>query len=202
MVKVNEQWKHNKKSIMPQIDYGKCVFCGLCVDACPFYALYMTNDYELSSFTKEHLIYTPAQLGLKPKYDGDVVLLDAQFVAMFQITVYVGAVAVLVIFTVMLVRTQDLFSAKDDKGRKAGGIILALVTMGGIGAIFLVSGINNPMFGNPDSSPIDIKEIGKTMLTYYSPALIVLGLTLAGAVIGALALARREGLLKENESAN
>ena len=74
MVKVNEQWKHNKKSIMPQIDYGKCVFCGLCVDACPFYALYMTNDYELSSFTKEHLIYTPSQLGIKPKYDGDVEL--------------------------------------------------------------------------------------------------------------------------------
>ncbi len=74
MVKVDEQWKHNKKSIMPQIDYGKCVFCGLCVDACPFYALYMTNDYELSSFTKEHLIYTPAQLAIKPKYDGDVEL--------------------------------------------------------------------------------------------------------------------------------
>jgi NADH-quinone oxidoreductase subunit J len=31
------------------------------------------------------------------------------------------------------------------------------------------------------------------MLTYYSPALIALALTLAGAVIGALALARREG---------
>ena len=45
MVKVDEQWKHNKKAIMPQIDYGKCVFCGLCVDACPFYALFMTNDY-------------------------------------------------------------------------------------------------------------------------------------------------------------
>jgi NADH-quinone oxidoreductase subunit I len=74
MVKVDEQWKHNKKSIMPQIDYGKCVFCGLCVDACPFYALYMTNDYELSSFTKEHLIYTPSQLAIKPKYDGDVEL--------------------------------------------------------------------------------------------------------------------------------
>ncbi len=72
MVKVDEQWKHNKKAIMPQIDYGKCVFCGLCVDACPFYALFMTNDYELSSFTKEHLIYTPAQLAIKPKYSGDV----------------------------------------------------------------------------------------------------------------------------------
>jgi NADH-quinone oxidoreductase subunit I len=74
MVKVDEQWKHNKKAIMPQIDYGKCVFCGLCVDACPFYALYMTDDYELSSFTKEHLIYTPAQLAIKPKYEGDVEL--------------------------------------------------------------------------------------------------------------------------------
>lgn len=72
MVKVDEQWKHNKKAIMPQIDFGKCVFCGLCVDACPFYALYMTDDYELSAFTKEHLIYTPAQLAVKPKYDGTV----------------------------------------------------------------------------------------------------------------------------------
>jgi NADH-quinone oxidoreductase subunit I len=72
MVKVDEQWKHNKKAIMPQIDYGKCVFCGLCVDACPFYALYMTDDYELSAFTKEHLIYTPAQLAVKPKYGGEV----------------------------------------------------------------------------------------------------------------------------------
>jgi len=72
MVKVNETRKHNKKAIMPQIDYGKCVFCGLCVDACPFYALYMTNDYELSSFSKEALIYTPAQLAVNPKVDQDV----------------------------------------------------------------------------------------------------------------------------------
>ena len=43
-----------------------------CVDACPFYALYMTNDYELSSFTKEGLIYTPAQLQVKPQVDQDV----------------------------------------------------------------------------------------------------------------------------------
>jgi len=78
MVKVDEQWKHNKKSIMPQIDFGKCVFCGLCVDACPFYALFMTNDYELSSYTKEHLIYTPSQLAIKPKYGGDVeITIDA-----------------------------------------------------------------------------------------------------------------------------
>ncbi|MEM4277585.1 MAG: hypothetical protein QXG53_00600, partial [Candidatus Nitrosocaldus sp.] len=27
MVKVDKQYKQNKKGIMPQIDYGKCVFC-------------------------------------------------------------------------------------------------------------------------------------------------------------------------------
>ena len=41
-------------------------FVAFCVDACPFYALFMTNDYELSAFTKEHLIYTPASLQSSP----------------------------------------------------------------------------------------------------------------------------------------
>jgi len=37
------------------------------------------------------------------------------------------------------------------------------------------------------------------MLTYYSPVLIVLGLVLAGSVIAALALARREDVEKKEE---
>ena len=39
---------------------------------------------------------------------GFFIILDAPFVAMFQIAVYVGAVAVLVIFIVMLVRTESV----------------------------------------------------------------------------------------------
>ena len=163
----------------------------------------LTIGTSILALESKELIYGAIALAISMLgIAGFFILLDSPFVAMFQITVYVGAVAVLVIFTVMLVRTQDLFSIKDDKGRKVAGIILMLLTMGGIGAIFLSSGLNSPMFGNPEANPIDIVEIGKSMLTYYSPALIVLGLTLAGAVIGALALARREGLLKENESAH
>jgi NADH-quinone oxidoreductase subunit J len=130
---------------------------------------------------------------------GFFLLLDAPFVAMFQIAVYVGAVAVLVIFAVMLVRTQELFVTKEDKGRKAAGIILMLITMGGFGAILLASGVRDPTFGNPNATPINISEIGRIMLTYYSPAIVILGLTLAGAVIGALALARREDIVKQND---
>lgn len=131
---------------------------------------------------------------------GFFLLLDAPFVAMFQIAVYVGAVAVLIIFTVMLVRTQALFSIKEDKGRKAGGIVLMLFIMVGAGVVLLASGLNSPdSFTAP---AVDFVAIGEEMLTYYSPALIVLGLTLAGSIIAALALARREDVEQENDRVN
>jgi len=60
----------NKKEIWPAVDYGRCVFCGLCVDACPFDALFMTNDYELSAYDKMSLKYTPDMLALPPKLEG------------------------------------------------------------------------------------------------------------------------------------
>jgi NADH-quinone oxidoreductase subunit J len=130
---------------------------------------------------------------------GFFLLLDSPFVAMFQITVYVGAVAVLVIFTVMLVRTQALFSIKEDYRRKAAGIALLLVFLGGISALVLTSGLNNVVFTTFNKPPIDVAAIGKQMVTYYGPVLILLGITLAASVIGALALARREDIEQKNE---
>ena len=106
---------------------------------------------------------------------GFFLLLDSPFVAMFQITVYVGAVAVLVIFTVMLVRTQALFSIKEDYRRKAAGIVLLLVFIGGIGAVVLASGLGNPAFTQFNKPPIDIATIGKQMVTYYAPVLGTIG---------------------------
>jgi NADH-quinone oxidoreductase subunit J len=132
---------------------------------------------------------------------GFFLLLDAPFVAMVQILVYVGAVAVLIVFTVMLVRTQALFTTKEDKKRKGAGIALMLIIMASLGALLLASGLNG-QFGSFGESPtVDFTQIGELMLTYYAPALILLGLTLAGSVIAALALARREDVEQQNERA-
>jgi len=153
----------------------------------------LTVGSAIISLESRELIYGAIALAISMLgIAGFFLLLESPFVAMFQIAVYVGAVAVLVIFTVMLVRTQALFTTKEDKGRKSAGIVLMLIFMVGIGAVFIVSALNSHTFGNPKSSAIDFTAIGRQMLTYYSPALIALALTLAGAVIGALALARRE----------
>src|SRR5919206_940240 len=153
----------------------------------------LTIGTSILALESKELIYGAIALAISMLgIAGFFLLLDSPFVAMFQIAVYVGAVAVLVIFTVMLVRTQALFTTREDRGRKSAGVVLMLIFMASIGAIFIVSGLNSQTFGNPKASAIDFPAIGQQMLTYYSPALIALALTLAGAVIGALALARRE----------
>jgi NADH-quinone oxidoreductase subunit I len=45
-----------------QINYLRCILCGLCIEACPTRALTMTNEYEIADDSREHLIWTKEQL--------------------------------------------------------------------------------------------------------------------------------------------
>jgi NADH-quinone oxidoreductase subunit I len=45
-----------------QINYNRCILCGLCIEACPTRALTMTHDYEISAETHSQLIYTKEDL--------------------------------------------------------------------------------------------------------------------------------------------
>ena len=120
---------------------------------------------------------------------GFFLLLDAPFVAMFQISVYVGSIAVLILFTVMLVRRELIFNKVEDPRRRYAGVGLMIVIILGIGTIIIGSGIKSM---NVDAPAIDFRKIGEDFLIYYSPALVVMALILTSAVIGALVLARRE----------
>jgi len=54
-----------------QINYLRCIFCGLCIEACPTRALTMTNFYELADHTRADLIFEKHQL-LAPLQEGMV----------------------------------------------------------------------------------------------------------------------------------
>ncbi|MGI0101870.1 MAG: NADH-quinone oxidoreductase subunit J family protein [Nitrosotalea sp.] len=128
---------------------------------------------------------------------GFFLLLDAPFVAMFQLSVYVGSIAVLILFTVMLVRRELIFNKLEDKRRRYAGIGLMLALMLGIGMIIIGSGMKSMETNSPS---VDYKKIGEDFLTYYSPALIVMALVLAASVVGALTLARREDITNDQRA--
>jgi NADH:ubiquinone oxidoreductase subunit 6 (subunit J) len=128
---------------------------------------------------------------------GFFLLLDAPFVAMFQLSVYVGSIAVLILFTVMLVRRELIFNKVEDKRRRYAGIGLMVVLMLGIGTIIIGSGLKTM---DTNSAAVDYKKIGEDFLTYYSPALIVMALILASSIIGAMTLARREDVIDDQRA--
>ena len=65
-----EETPKKREEVYPQISYELCVFCGLCVDACPKNCLTASHEYELSAYRRENLIYTPEQLSEIPTEEG------------------------------------------------------------------------------------------------------------------------------------
>src|SRR6059036_3974649 len=79
-------------------------------------------------------------------------LLNAPYVAIFQITVYVGAVAVLIIFTVMLVRQEEWMKEATYSLGRLFGILAALAMAASLALSFAASRLYDiPPQQNPPS---------------------------------------------------
>ena len=49
------------------IDIGRCMFCGLCVEACPYDALHMGSGFEEGTYKRENLVIDVDRLKAAPK---------------------------------------------------------------------------------------------------------------------------------------
>jgi len=129
---------------------------------------------------------TLAFLGLASLY----LLLGAQFVGFTQVLVYVGAVAILAVFAIMMTQSSR---TQDEQSRSSSWISGGLVSV----AVFAVLGwavILNPISRQvlPAQPTVSVSEIGDALLHVFALPLEIIGLLLTAALIGAVVVAMPE----------
>ena len=113
-------------------------------------------------------------------------LLGAEFVGLVQVFVYVGAVAVLIVFTILLTRRE----VNGTRGINWGGTVVALAVFGGL--LWTILKTKLLAIPAPQIEPLTVKRIGEVLMTDFVWPLQCVGLVLTAALIGALVLVMEE----------
>jgi NADH-quinone oxidoreductase subunit J len=114
--------------------------------------------------------------------------LNAGFVAFAQILVYVGAVAILIVFAILLTRSSE---QSDSPGATHLFVSIPLALV--VAAIFInaISSTSLALAPTPAVAPT-VREIGHALMTTHVIPLEVIGLLLTVALLGAVVLALPE----------
>jgi len=120
--------------------------------------------------------------------------LGAQFVGLAQILVYIGAVAILIVFAILLTRGSGPPQQSVVTPSWWMGIAIAVMVFGCLAASvrssFVIRGPNRPPADVAAESAV--KNIGTKLMTDYVLPLEVVGLLLTAALIGAVIIAMQE----------
>ena len=113
-------------------------------------------------------------------------LLGAEFVGLVQVFVYVGAVAVLIVFTILLTHHTD----ENNGGFNWSGVVIAIAVFSGlVRAILQTPALS---IAAPQIEALTVKRIGEVLMADYVWPLQCVGLLLTAALIGGLILVMEE----------
>ncbi|MEY2466206.1 MAG: NADH-quinone oxidoreductase subunit [Verrucomicrobiota bacterium] len=132
------------------------------------------------------LAFAVAFAGLAATY----LQLNAQFVGFAQILVYVGAVAILIVFAILLTRGSESSPQSLVSAGWMTGIAVALAVLGVL--VYSISKsfvIQNQAMAQAD---INVLQIGNALMHKFVLPLEVVGLLLTAALIGAVIIAMKE----------
>jgi len=125
---------------------------------------------------------------------GFFVLLSAPFMAAVQVLVYIGAIAILIVFAVMLTRSMtrlsDIYNSQWLLSAIVAGLLFVLLL---VGVILPVWGVNGTQAGREVSSIVTTTvDLGKALVdqNQYVLPFEVASLLLTAAMIGAIVVAR------------
>jgi NADH-quinone oxidoreductase subunit J len=138
------------------------------------------------------LALTVAFAGLAAAY----LQLGAQFVGFTQILVYVGAVAILVVFAILLTRggeppLQSVLSSGWMVGVFTAVIVLAVLVYA-IAKSPTVAQQSMAQSAVPIDASVTVRQIGEALMNKFVLPLEVVGLLLTAALIGAVIIAMKE----------
>ena len=116
--------------------------------------------------------------------------LRAEFLGAVQVIVYVGAIAVLVLFAIML--TRNATGTENDTPFSAGAVWGWVISFAVFGILFysLLGGPSLPALTTIPS--LSVAEIGQLLMTRYAIPFEVISLLLTAALVGAVVLALDE----------
>ena len=111
--------------------------------------------------------------------------INAGFVAFAQILVYVGAVAILILFAILLTRGTE---SHEDKN--AVNLFLSVPLSAIVGAILLNAIFSTPFSaGTQSATAPPVRQLGQALMTTYVIPLEIIGVLLTVALLGAVVLA-------------
>src|ERR1700754_3607736 len=124
------------------------------------------------------------------------VTLAAPFIAAVQVIVYAGAIMVLVVFVIMLLNVEE----EEHRRPRLRFLVPAAVALAGVliaeVAFILVTVQTSPVVPGSSTSDVGLTQsIGSALFTQYLLPFEITSILLLMAIVGAMTLARRGGLL-------
>jgi NADH-quinone oxidoreductase subunit J len=123
---------------------------------------------------------------------GSYLLLAAEFVAWVQVLIYVGAVAVLLLFGLMLTKAPIGRTTELDSGNRWAALLVGLCTAGVLVAL-VVDAMRTTWFDPRNAVLIgQSRSVGSSLFRYWVLPFELLSVLLLAALVGAIVLSRKD----------
>ena len=118
--------------------------------------------------------------------------IGADFIGLVQFMVYVGAIAVLIVFSLLITRPGD---EAEELARRPRSLVTGLACVLPVLAVLLyaVSRMAVPVEAAVDNPALPVARLGTVLFTDYAPAVLVVAVLLTAVMIGAALFARDPG---------
>lgn len=124
--------------------------------------------------------------------------IGADFIGLVQFMVYVGAVAILIVFSLLITRPSD--EAEEIKRRPRSMVTGLICTLPVLAVLLIALVKGNPLTLPAEEAPaLPIAHLGELLFTTHAPAVLAVGVLLTAVMIGAALFARDTEKPKPNQ---